>query len=510
MALTAFIVGSPSTGSHVGKEKNLLLVVSRDPTDNNSDAHGDNIEIITGIRPQKRFSTLFSPRTFVWLAVLVMVIISISIIVIAYTKGKTTIQGARDKEGTTSDNTSSTVTFRPENITIQQLTKKVLFIIADGIPADVIEAASVTNIRKISDLGAYKRAYVGGIKGSYSETPTISAPGYMDLITGTWGNKHNVFDNDVKSPNYHYKNIFRLLKEQEPQKEIGIFSTWLDNRLKLVGEGLPQAGQIIFDYKFDGYELNQSAYQHDLADYYIHRIDERVTNETATCIRTAAPDLSWVYLQYTDDVAHHFGDSEQFNQSVISLDNQIGRMWEAIEYRQNHFHEDWLIIITTDHGRDPTTGREHGHQSDRERTTWIVINTQNTNDYFRNFQPAIVDLLPTMAQFLSISIPIESARELDGISLIGKISIANFEAQLTDDRIELSWQAFDDEGNVTIWLSTTNLFQKGESDYYQLMGTEPIALKVAEIDVKNYPSKFYKIVLEGRYNMVNKWLFRLN
>ncbi|CAM4901387.1 unnamed protein product [Rotaria socialis] len=430
-------------------------------------------------------------------------------IVIVYTKGKTSIQGSRDKEDTTSDNTSSTDIFRPGNITIQQMTKKVLFIIADGIPADVIEAASAPNIRKISDLGTYKRAYVGGIKGSYSETPTVSAPGYMDLITGTWGNKHNVFDNDVKNPNYHYKNIFRLLKEQEPQREIGIFSTWLDNRLKLVGEGLPQAGQIIFDYKFDGYELNQHAYPHDLADYYIYRIDERVANEAATCIRTAAPDLSWTYLQYTDDVAHHFGDSEQFNQSVISLDNQIGRMWEAIEYRQNHFHEDWLIIITTDHGRDPTTGREHGEQSDRERTTWIVMNTQNTNDYFRNFQPAIVDLLPTMAQFLSISVPIESARELDGISLIGKISLANFEAQLTGDRIKFSWQAFDDEGNVTIWLSTTNSFQKGKSDDYQLMGTEHIALKTAEIDVKSYPSDFYKIVLEGRYNMVNKWLFRL-
>lgn len=65
-----------------------------------------------------------------------------------------------------------------------------------------------------------KRAYVGGIQGSYTETPTVSAPGYMDLITGTWGNKHNVFDNDVKEPNYHYKNIFRLFKYKNPREKL--------------------------------------------------------------------------------------------------------------------------------------------------------------------------------------------------------------------------------------------------------------------------------------------------
>ncbi|CAF0892786.1 unnamed protein product, partial [Rotaria sp. Silwood1] len=276
-------------------------------------------------------------------------------------------------------------------------------------------------------MGRYKRAYVGGIIGTYSETPTISAPGYMDLITGTWGNKHNVFDNAVINPNYHYKNIFRLLKEHEAQKKIAIFSTWTDNRIKLVGEGLRQAGGVIFDYKFDGYELNQTTYPHDPEDYYIYHIDERVTNETVTCIRTSAPDLSWVYLQYTDDVAHMFGDSDQFNQSILNLDNQIGRMWEAVEYRQKQFNEDWLVIITTDHGRDPITGKQHGEQSNRERTTWIVINKKDTNDYFRDFELSIVDLLPTMARFLSISVPLESARELDGVPLIGNISLAKLE-----------------------------------------------------------------------------------
>ncbi|CAF3976103.1 unnamed protein product [Rotaria sp. Silwood1] len=330
----------------------------------------------------------------------------------------------------------------------------------------------------------------------------------MNLITGTWGNKHNVFDNDVNNPNYHYKNIFRLLKEQEPQKKIAIFSTWTDNRIKLVGESLPQAGGITFDYRFDGYELDQNAYPHDPESHYIYYIDERVTNDTAACIRTSAPNLSWVYLQYTDNVAHVFGDSDQFNQSILNLDNQIGRIWEAVEYRQKQFNEDWLVIITTDHGRDPTTGREHGKQSNRERTTWLVINKKDTNDYFRVFQPAIVDLLPTMTQFLGISIPLKLARELDGVPLIGNISLAEPEVNLLGNRIEFRWKAFDHAGNVTIWLSTTNAFKNGTTDHYHLIETVPLDKKTAMIDIQNYPSNFYKIVLAGRHNMVNTWIFR--
>jgi predicted AlkP superfamily pyrophosphatase or phosphodiesterase len=105
------------------------------------------------------------------------------------------------------------------------MAKKVLFIIVDGIPADVIENVSAINIKNIQEIGAYTRAYVGGDKGTYTQTATISSPGYMSLLTGTWGNKHNVYDNYVKSPNYHYKNIFRLVKEQQSDKTIGIFST---------------------------------------------------------------------------------------------------------------------------------------------------------------------------------------------------------------------------------------------------------------------------------------------
>src|ERR1700744_2496834 len=84
------------------------------------------------------------------------------------------------------------------HLSAQPKKKKVVFIIADGIPADVIEKLRPASLGQLAKEEGFKRAYVGGEKGGYSQTPTISAVGYNSLLTGTWVNKHNVWDNDIK------------------------------------------------------------------------------------------------------------------------------------------------------------------------------------------------------------------------------------------------------------------------------------------------------------------------
>lgn len=396
--------------------------------------------------------------------------------------------------------------FSSNFLVAQVKTKKAVFIIVDGIPADVIEKLDPPNFKSIAKAGGFAKAIVGGRKGDYSQTPTISAVGYNSVLTGTWVNKHNVWDNDIVAPNYNYHNIFRLLKTQSPGKKIGIFSSWQDNRTKLVGEGLAGAGNVHFDYKVDGLELDTINYPQDTNRNFMHSIDEKITDEAAQCISTNGPDLSWVYLEYTDDMGHMFGDSPQFDKAIDYADAQVGRIWKAIQYRQQNFNEDWLIIITTDHGRNAETGRDHGGQSDRERAGWIVTNAKDLNEHFKKQQSSIVDIMPTIARFMGINISKDAAWEIDGVPLTGKLSIVQPSVDYKNNQATIRWKATDEKGKLKIWVSRTNNFKTGGKDEYRLLKEVSLKSQQAIIDLKDIPSSFYKIVLQGENNMVNYWI----
>nr|WP_229367791.1 alkaline phosphatase family protein [Fibrisoma limi] len=388
----------------------------------------------------------------------------------------------------------------------QNRTPKAVFVIVDGIPADVIEKVPTPHLDSLANIGFYKRAHVGGQKGTYSQTPTISAVGYNSLLTGTWVNKHNVWGNDIKAPNYHYPTLFRLLKNQYPNKKTAVFSSWLDNRTKLVGDGLPQTGNLKVDYHADGYELDTVNFPHDKERTFMNRIDNRVIDEAVACLTKQAPDLSWVYLEFTDDIGHKYGDSPQMDEAVRKMDAQIGQLSRALQQRQQQFPEDWLLIITTDHGRDVKTGLNHGGQSDRERTTWVVSNQPGLNAYGQQLEPGIVDLMPTIARFMRIQFPKDVAQEVDGVPLTGPVSLANPQATLEDDTLKIQWKALEPTGTVNVWLATANQFETGGKDTYQLVGKVPLKQQQFSVPVKGKPSSFYKIWIEGPANSVNKWV----
>lgn len=390
------------------------------------------------------------------------------------------------------------------SLSLSAKVRKTVYIIIDGVPADVKESLTLPAIEEIESKGAYGRSYVGGTVGRYDETPTISAVGYTDILTATWVNKHNVPGNSNLKPNYNYWTIFRIAKEQKREVKTGLFSSWIDNRTVLIGEGKPETNNLKIDYVCDGYELDSLAFPKKEHELQIFDIDEHVSKLAAECIKENAPDLSWVYLWYTDDAGHIFGNGAALDESVRLADRQIQRIWDAVKYREKNFDEEWMVIVTTDHGRG-YDGYNHGGQSERERVTWVATN-KKVNQRMKSGLSAAVDIAPSICKFMGFEVPRDVRWEQDGTSFYGQSDIMEMDIQPYDNTVNISWMCLNKKAEVTVYATPTNNYKDGGKDEWIKVGTVPASAEKYTVNLENLPaSKFYKFVLDTPNGSLNRW-----
>ncbi len=274
---------------------------------------------------------------------------------------------------------------------------KVLMIGIDGCRHDAVAAAKTPKIDAVIAKGTRFEGTDILSPNRTDTANTVSGPGWSNLLTGVWPNKHGVNNNRFVGSNYErYPHFFSRAKAAQPEIQTASFSDWGP-----IGEKILSASDKTVSQPAEGAE-----------SYTNH--DSELTTQCCEHLRNLDPDLVFLYLGQVDECGHSFGfhpTVKEYTQAIERVDAHIGQVTQAIESRQTYAKEDWLILICTDHGG---AGTDHGdgHTNPDIRRTFLVVSGPSAVVNATQTQTYQVDVVATALTHLKI--PLHKDWELDG------------------------------------------------------------------------------------------------
>ncbi|GGV33447.1 hypothetical protein GCM10010245_53990 [Streptomyces spectabilis] len=222
---------------------------------------------------------------------------------------------------------------------------KVLVIGLDGALLNRIEDAAAPRLKSLMARGltAPSSIYANPL------APTMSGPGWSTLLTGVWPDKHKVVNNDFTGHDLaRYPDFMTRAEAAKPALRTYAVSSWAP------------LTDTIFSSKVDTRVSTPS-------DEY----DAGTTRRAVTALTEGDPDAVFVQLDNIDHAGHASGAaSRAYLDAIHGADAQVGRILDAVTSRPSHGDEDWLVMVTADHGH--TDGGGHGGSSWPERQTFLI------------------------------------------------------------------------------------------------------------------------------------------
>ena len=276
--------------------------------------------------------------------------------------------------------------------TAEPLHKKVLLIGLDGIRTDILAAAHTPHLDALIADGTFSDE-------AFTRMPTVSGPGWSSMLVGVWAEKHGVMGNNFSANRYdRYPDFLTRLEQLDPSFQTFAVIDWLP--LGDTTDGGPLISdavdtKIVFDGYIDGYAS----------------ADSQAVALAVEHLTTQDPDAAFVYIGNTDEDGHAFGSlSPEYKAEIEQADRYIGTLLDALRQRPTYAKEDWLILMSTDHGRRDDGG--HGGNSDLERRIFYLASGPAALKGTPAAPPALVDVAVTALAHLGITA--DPAWDLDG------------------------------------------------------------------------------------------------
>jgi len=219
------------------------------------------------------------------------------------------------------------------------------------------------------------------------------------MLSGVTPAKHGVVSNDFSTNDYaSYPDFLTRIEAVRP--ELGTFAAvdWLplgtdDAGGALLSDAVDRKAVV------DGYELGWS------------EADSVSVMSTVEEIRSGTSDALFVYLGAPDEISHETGGiGAEYRAAIAAADRHVGRLVAAVRARPTSADEEWLILVSTDHGR--TDEGDHGGDSPEESTVFLLANGPGVDPSPSPIPPSIMDVAVTALAHLGIMA--EDAWGLDG------------------------------------------------------------------------------------------------
>ena len=241
--------------------------------------------------------------------------------------------------------------------------KKAIILGYDGFRADAlgyIKDEKQSALMRIKNQGGnIYHAFAGGVAGE-NEQPTVSAPGWLSVLTGGWADYHGVYDNA------HMKNQSETFLTELARNGVhtSLSFSWRDFVFVACKPEVAHAIQENLPAQFNCTSHDSETYFQTLRYFSQPNEVERTLGEI---------DLFFVYFAKPDSAGHTYGfyNNPDYAEACKTADAEGYDILEAIESREAYSQEDWLKIVITDHGG---VEMSHGGQTLPERAIWIALN----------------------------------------------------------------------------------------------------------------------------------------
>ncbi|MEM7305344.1 MAG: alkaline phosphatase family protein [Planctomycetota bacterium] len=284
---------------------------------------------------------------------------------------------------------------------VDEPTPKVLMVFVDGFLPDAIALARTPNLDRLIRRGAWSLE-------ARAESTTISGSGWSTFLNGVHWDKHGVPDNAFEAPRYgRYPHVIQRLKEARPEARAASANCWRPIEDGLVAPS--GADRVIYHEYYD--------YDDDYFDD--ESCDAKSVADLAEHLRDADPDLAVIMFGELDGVghlegnAHYYAEDPLYRRMLTQVDEGIGFLLDAIRARPTHGDEDWLILVSSDHGGSQGLG--HGRNLPSHRKVPLVVSGPRVarGEIWPPPQPC--DLATTALHHLGVALRPEW--ELDGVVL---------------------------------------------------------------------------------------------